>query len=456
MSLHGALWYLYLALIVLAFQQTTRFLTKFSVFSIFLGSLLLRYGITVPFDDDVNEIWTNFPIDDTAITNYYISLYCMYGFILLGAVLALWVYPRRPAEGPKQTNHGSHLPLFALAALLIGITVVGWIVVPWANLYANLAGILTASFDAAAYRQGRVAYGSITSYDQSGLSYVASVARFALMPFAMWMLYFCRREPIGRLLFLVAAATMLAVGLGSGQKMPALLVIIGYFVCRKLASDQRSTVSFRTVLAVLCIAVLIPFLYRIQYPGYSYQQVIDIAIFRLTGEYSRTAQLRFAFYPDAHDYLHGTGSFVVQRIARVFGQGTDEISPERYIPLVFLGPNYGGTWNTGFFAEAWADFGFPGVIFESLLAGLVVGWVAAWYESSEQGPLERGAYAAFCVATIQFAEVSLWTLFWSMGLVSGPALYIIVKHSGRLVARASPTIWPPTRSRALASTALDL
>ena len=179
------------------------------------------------------------------------------------------------------------------------------------------------------------------------------------------------------------------------------------------------------------MVVVAPALYLVQYPTIGYGGAVQLAVFRLTEEYSRVAQLRFIFYPDLHAFLNGMSSFGLRSIAAVFGISTGSAqAPETYIPAQF--PNAGanpGTWNAGFFADAWADFGFVGVAVASIAIGLIVRVIDRWYSESGQGALEMGVYTAVCVSAIWVSDVGTLTALWTYGLGSAFLLYLALKLS---------------------------
>jgi hypothetical protein len=176
--------------------------------------------------------------------------------------------------------------------------------------------------------------------------------------------------------------------------------------------------------------VLIPILFHFQYPNLDYPALLGDTWNRLGLEGSRTAQLRFIFYPDLHPFQVGLSSSLIRGLAQVLQIPTGTAaSPEYYIPLYAgAGADYGGTWNSGFFAEAWADFGFLGILIESFVVGVAVKLLETWYRDSPQGPLEKGTYIALCGSIFYITIVSLPTALWTFGLLPTLAVYLVLKR----------------------------
>jgi hypothetical protein len=227
-------------------------------------------------------------------------------------------------------------------------------------------------------------------------------------------------------LFWAALAILGLIGLSSGQKAPALLLLLGFLFSR-LVGSGRSIFNLKVVVGLACVVVIaLPALYHLQYPALDLGGLYQATFYRLTGEYSRTAQLRFMFYPNLHPYLLGLGSTVVRGVASLVRFDTSGVSsPETYLPneLSGLGYHYSGTWNSGFFAEAWADFGFAGVIGSALIVGAFVAAIYRWYEYGPKGPLRNGIYVALCLSSIYLTDVAMLTAMWTFGLVTGLAVY---------------------------------
>jgi hypothetical protein len=416
----GPLFFLYLAVMAWLFERRTQWFSRFGVFTSLIGALLIRYGVAVPFSDGVNPAVTHIAISSSQLVEFYVSVVLAYAGIYAGVVLTDVSWRDRFVKGCRLRP--SIRSLVAVAAVTFGIVVVAWVVLPWQDFANGIYSILPGH-TAAAYRQHRIQYGADTSYSTSSFSYLGSFIRFAIAPAVLWVLFFYRRKSrIIPVLFAILFATLFLIGLLSGQKLPELLLLLGLVVAILVDRGLPSVVNWRllVVVAVLVIAIA-PALYHVQYPGLDYASLVQLTVYRLTEEYSRVAQLRFVFYPDLHPYLFGLSSFVVRGAAHLVRIDTSWAqSPEVYIPAHApgVGPNYGGTWNAGFFADAWADFGFAGVVAASVLVGAVVRAIDRWFIVSGRGPVEKGVYTAVCISALYVSEVATLTSFWTYGLVS--------------------------------------
>jgi hypothetical protein len=420
------LWIGFLILAAAAFQWQTRWLTKFNIFTVFLVGLFVRYGIAVPLSDGINPSSSaHIPISSTQLLEYYVAVVLTYVCVFAGAFAAYrWMRKvRLPITLPEWADSRV---LIAASVAVLGLVLIVWVALPWKDFLAGL--LKEGHLSQAAARLQRVAYGDVTLYSSSALNYAGSFARFALMPVLLWTLYFHRaRSRIIHGLFWFAFAMLALIGIASGQKYPELLLIVGFVIARLLIAGAPSVFNWKTIMAgVILIFGAVPLLFHFQQPTWSYMDLVNGTIFRLTVEYSRVAQLRFIFYPALHPYLLGSSSFVLRGFAHVLHINTgDAVSPEIYIPAhsPCVGPNYGGTWNAGFFSDAWADFSWPGVIIASLVAGAILATIHRWYESGPKGPMQMGTYTAVCISALYLTDVALLTASWTYGLLSSFLVY---------------------------------
>ena len=427
------LWFAFLVAMAYLFERETQWFSRFNVFTVFVVGMLLRYGIAVPFSDGVNARFTGISLTQSQLVEYYVAVALAWIVVLATIFTARRILSRpvvarfielRAACRPGWTASSAAV---AVALALTALVAVVWILIPWGLFSQAFDKILAVGHTAAVYNQHRIDYGKATVYAASALNYAGSFTRFALMPAVVLILFLQRSRSMGVKIALGAAVLVLAlVGLSSGQKQPALLLILSFVAVWVVANGSKSIFTWRAGgLAVIVIGIAIPLLYHFQYPTLSYLQVLAITGYRETFEYSRTAQLRFVFYPDRHPFLLGLSSFVLRTILHVVHVSTgDAQSPETYIPTHSPGQaDYQSTWNGGFFAEGWADFGWVGVVGTSILVGLVLVGIETWFRVGSRGPLQVGTYAAICVSSLTITDVSLTTAVWTFGTLTSFAVY---------------------------------
>jgi len=442
----GPIFFAYLAAMLWLLHRRTQWLTRFGIFTTLLGALLLRYGLAVPFSDAVNPSFTGIAIKPERLLDFYIAVVMVYAGIYAGVLLVDFFWTDRQASTTGTAS--PTLFLSVVAGLITLVVLIAWVIIPWNDFTKGILSFLPGH-TAATYREHRVLYGNDTLYSKSAIAYVGSFTRYALAPVALWILYFHRkRSTVLAAMFWILLGLLFVIGLLSGQKLPALLLMVGFAFAVLIERGRPSILNWRLAAAAIALVVIIaPALYLVQYPTLGYGPSLQLAVFRLTEEYSRVAQLRFIFYPDIHPFLSGMSSYVLRGLAGLVGlHGGTVQSPETYIPAQF--PSAGanpGTWNAGFFADAWADFGFLGVAVSSVAIGAIVRAIDRWYSQSGQGLVDMGVYAAVCVSAIWVSDVGTLTALWTYGLGSAFLLYALFKlpHTTRRSVLAAAPIGTP-------------
>lgn len=431
------LWFVFLATMAYLFERETHWFSRFNVFTVFVVGMLLRYGIAVPFSDDVNARLTGITVSQPQLVEYYVAVTLAW-IVVFATVVSMRRLISRPRiasflefRAARRPGWTSTRAAVVVAVTLTVVVAVVWIVIPWNLFSQGFDKLLAVGHTTTGYSQQRYDYAAVTIYARSALNYAASFARFALMPAAVLILFLQRTRSKAVMVALAAAVLVLAiVGLFSGEKSAALLLALSFAVALNVANGSHSIFTWRLgLVALVLIAVVIPLLYHFQYPTANYLQNLANTLNRETVEYSRTTQLRFVFYPDLHPFLLGLGSFGVRTILHFAHITTgDAEQPETYIPTHSPGnAGYQSTWNGGFFGEGWANFGWAGVIVTSIVVGLVLLGIERWFQAGPRGPLQLGTYAAVCVASLAITDVSLPTALWTYGVLTSFAVYWVLR-----------------------------
>ena len=222
----GPLFFAYLALMGWLLQRRTQWLTRFGVFTTLLGALFLRYGVAVPFSDGVNPAVTGIGIKPERLLDYYIALVMVYAGIYAGVLLVDRAW--RSAKPSQGGTVSSTRPLVVVAGLITAVVLVAWVIVPWTDFLKGVLSFLPGH-TAATYHQHRVQYGEDTVYSKSAFAYLGSFIRYALAPVALWILFFHRkRSVVVHAMFWILFGLLFVIGVLSGQKLPALLLLVGF------------------------------------------------------------------------------------------------------------------------------------------------------------------------------------------------------------------------------------
>ena len=170
-----------------------------------------------------------------------------------------------------------------------------------------------------------------------------------------------------------------------------------------MGRDQGGTIRGSLNLPAQSLYESLPTLYALHYPFMGYMSRLQLGAFRLTSEADRGLQLYFHFYPQTFPHLWGASSFVLNKVLML---GYHSLPPEQRIPVAVVGPDYANTWNAAFIATGWADFGWWGVVVESLIVGSLLQLIHHWFITSRKSAAIVGVYAGLIMAATRLSEVS--------------------------------------------------
>lgn len=435
-------WYIFLAFFVSALQRMTRCFTRLNIFTLFAVFLLLRHGITVPFDERVNPERWGIPIFPYTLPRFYLALVLMYVMLLVGIFAGRKLFGAAPLSPEKfqsemrarRLPHGINPPVF-IAVVLVTVALV---ITQFWGAGISLTDLFSGELSALDYRAARDDFGLATNYTLGPLLRLAAIARFGVFPLLIGALFFLMDYGwFWRALFATVLGVGVITGLLSGQKSPAVYLLLAVAIAFYLRRGRLRLylTDWRIwAFAALGLLVILPYLYRLQYPQFDYLTAVNATFYRLTSEPDRALQLYFQFYPEIQPFMWGGSSGLLNS---VLGRAiSPEMAPERFIAVYYLGPRYLNTWNVAFVGTAWADFGYPGVVIESLIVGILLQGYASWFTRAPKTALVMGTQVALMMAAIRLSEVTLTAAFLTYGLLSSFLLYWVVRsywaHGRRL------------------------
>lgn len=427
----ATLWYAFIGVIVYLFQKHTRCFSSWNTFTLFMGCTLVFHGVYVPFCLDYPT--GRFVPSDYALVRLATNLIAMYVFVLLGVLVVNGTHGFNPwrLDTEVQLSGKGHNPLFFWPITAVFIVLMLYTLAV-ATVNFNLTHFIYRTLSADEYKQSRILFAESTSRAKGFVFYVAGIASFALFPPLIFFCFYARKYKAGVLYgFLFFGLTVLSVyrALLSGQKAPQLLIIAGIFICHWIATRGLTfnPLNKRLIVPVLLLfLVIIPYMYRVQYPTLDYYGALESAWCRLTVEPNRVLTLYYHVYPEVHRHLWGSSSHLLAKVI-----GYDGLPPNLHIPLVLFSSPH-SCWNAVFIADAWADFGLFGTIASSFIVGALLQWYNVWFARSRKTALVLATYVALILAASKLASCGLLTSFHTFGLVSVFLFFLLVREMGWL------------------------
>jgi oligosaccharide repeat unit polymerase len=443
LSFLSLLWLPFLFVIIYLTHKISRSITNINIYTYFFYSFFLYHGLFIPFLHDVNLEAIGLVIPPASLIRWYISLMIMYSF-LIGTIAIRSQYAKyiqqRNGVRTNIISKGSSLKLnlattqdpgFNLQIYVIMLAIVGLLFVAlWDPRL--LVESFVSQLSAEEYKASRVAYGDqFSSFNGNIGNRIATSVKGALLPMILYIFYFARQQgnkyKIG---FWIIFVVSLLLQLITGAKHGVATIFIGIFFCNRIQNNATNILGKNLLTLLIGILfllfVIFPLQYSFQYPTASYDQLLYSTMYRLTAETSRVLQLHFYLYPDTFPHLLGQSSSI---ISQLFGAG-EILDPGRVArSYLEFGNTYDdtGTWNAAFIGAAWADFGYPGVILESILLSSLLYSYEKWYLKTEKTALSNGTYVSLIMSASNLTQINLLTGLLSFGLASSFIFYIILK-----------------------------
>jgi hypothetical protein len=212
----------------------------------------------------------------------------------------------------------------------------------------------------------------------------------------------------------------------SGHKEPLVLItgtlIVSWYAIRNGLRLTRRFYMLVATLGLVVVAGALPLFYMTQGVA-DYPSALYWGVYRVVGEPLRTLQLYFEVYPTYHPHLQGLSS---RTFAALVG-APDYRSAGEYIPNAFLGVD-NTTFPALFIGDAWADFGYLGVVIYSVFIGFLLQAYNVWYFSRPVRYLEDTALLlTIAIATEHLLASAVFSGLLTFGLGTSLVLYLAVR-----------------------------
>jgi hypothetical protein len=163
---------------------------------------------------------------------------------------------------------------------------------------------------------------------------------------------------------------------------------------------------------------------------------------RLTWVSCHTAALYYEAFGNFFPHL---GMSSNKLFAYVAGEPTRVAAAMMYSEYV-QGSIEGGLMNAAFFASFYADWGMPGVVIGSLVAGLLCGGLQVFFASRVQDLTTTAFKTVVLLASVQLLVTNFYSVALGRGMLSLPvlfAIYDMISRRLRLARSAAPAAFTP-------------
>lgn len=242
------------------------------------------------------------------------------------------------------------------------------------------------------------------------------------------------------------AACLFFAGL-TAAKAPITIVVLAAALAIYLASGCPMSPRILNMITIVIAAGLI--LPALIYPLLQGATGSEGIIFtferlfrRLTWVSCNTAALYYEAFGNFFPHL---GMSSNKLFAYIAGEPTRVAAAMMYSEYV-RGSIEGGLMNAAFFASFYADWGMPGVVLGSLVAGLLCGGLQVFFASRVQDLTTTAFKTVVLLASVQLLVTNFYSVALGRGMLSLPvlfAIYDMISRRLRLARSASPAAFTP-------------
>ena len=323
----------------------------------------------------------------------------------LGTYFATPLRPLQSRKDSAQLMFWSVMSFIALAATLYVYVVVR---------DAPFVALFSSNISSFEFAQLRINAGR----EFSGNQYVRNLFSLLLAPFVSYVAYaysllYPQNHRI-KLWFLMTLAVAVLAVTSDGQKLPILNYLLALFFIRGFI--RGGFTPSRIILAGVLTVVLISILYILT-TGHLDIGLTQGPIGRIVMTAVAGVPLHFMIFPSMHPFLQGA-SFPGWLAGPLFGV---EHARSARVVMEIVNPTAvesgtAGVINTLFIAEAWANFGWIGLVMAPFLVGFVIQTIYNTLLTLPKAPVFVAAMGFFMVNTVVtggFVDF-IWNVAWMM------------------------------------------
>lgn len=278
----------------------------------------------------------------------------------------------------------------------------------------------------------------------SGNQYVKNLLMLTLTPFVSYLTYIYYRITkaiFWRVLFYYMAILSVIVLTYDFSKSPIITYLMGLYLLEVVLGNVRNNKRFNR-LAIAAVLLILFFYVIVMDAGSSLFSIYTGPFGRIFFTQIATLFLHIEAFPLKHAFLNGASfngwmSFIVPAAAG--------IRSGRVVMTIYnaagIETNTAGVMNTVFIGEAYANFGYVGIIIAPIIFGIVIGFFAYMLPSLKKTPTSILLYVQMVLQFITVVEGGFVDIFYSASTIFLIFIIIMLRIvSGRQNAYAVTTL----------------
>jgi hypothetical protein len=423
-----ALWYPYVAICIFFSFVLVGARWKFNAFTLFLPTLLLCFGVGLPYSYELNVQAIGYEISDHGWNDYILASAILFAGIPLGILVAnlLIAHCAVPKfEVPTEVRFRPSFYTKVYLILLAGAAVFSFGIIIRDGINLDLFDVAswTEYSDYAAHRYGfaeRATGPWYWVYNHLGYCLAPiGVILMATAPGIAWWL---------RVMFFALIAGVLVQ---TGHKMPLVMlgiyIVIGMMVARYGFRQNFRVWAYIAVVFIGLQFAALPMLYMF-FENLDYQAALGWSLHRTTLELPRCLQLYVEVFPHVHPYLYGDSTSLV---ASLMGSPESFVSPGQYIPNDVFNIKQ-TSWPAGMIADAWADAGPVGAFIVTICSSAMLQGYNLWYFRRKYVErIDSALLTAVAINSVFLLQVNMLTSLLTYGLIAMAVIVTFIRYGDR-------------------------
>ncbi|MDB5137977.1 MAG: hypothetical protein JWP37_4580 [Mucilaginibacter sp.] len=430
---------LYAVLLVVVVLLYIKNGVKLSLFNIYFGLFLLFYGPAFfIYNDDNNLFEKDYTITTAQMLTTFVVCFFIGKFIfnkrhskklIERTNYVNWIDKLKHEKIAINSGFLRVLVLFTTVVIALGLFLYGGI--------TSLLSLIRNPFADAQVVKDLRAEGGVSGWIAPLYTYtIAGLARLISFVFIGWA--FQRRSLILKILGLAFAFLLGVAYLANLSKSSFIVYYTQLLFFLLLLFNVR--INFKKVIVLLCLIVpVLVFIYIVATQSSSASQASSLIVNRIFNEPNRVLQLYPEFYPRIYPYANGLNIRVIH----------DLFSDDKFIPanIAVASGLEKVSFNAMFIADAYVDFSFFGIIFQSILVGYLLSYLD-FLVFSRNNFLMKALFASLLFGIFALINSGLIASLFAFGLITLPIWsYLLEKNSKRRRA-ISRNVFPTIKSQA--------
>ena len=366
--------------------------------------------------------------DETIDLTYFSLAYALIMFplvLIFMKKLLSYFFPKRNINEYIETGININKDMVDLQGVVLVLILV--CILATAYVFAILGYIPVVSM----FRGGNLnALRQSGSRGFGGNQYVKNLLMSTLTPFVSYLCYIYYRATKSRSwrdMFFFMAILSVIVLTYDFSKSPIITYLLGIYLLEVIMGNVQNNIRFNK-LAISAVLIILFFYVIVFDVGDSLFSIYSGPLGRIIFTQIATLFLHIEAFPLRHPFLSGA-SF--NSWMSIFFPAAEGLRSGRVVMTIYnaagVETNTAGVMNTVFIGEAYANFGYVGIIIAPIIFGIVIGFFAYMLPGLKKSPITMLLYVQMTIQFITMVEGGFVDIFYSASTIFLIIIGILLK-----------------------------